>query len=124
LKEVIKRIKCYALFMLYSVFMFSAFYEVTGGQFDNEEYPNMPKVVFNFLQVFRMSMGDIQAIEYKTFLIERYNLVEDKRIYLLITFLWVIWIVNCFLVNIIMLNFIIAIISQNYEEVINNEEQY
>ena len=110
--------------LLGRVFMFSAAYEVTGGQFSEKEYPGMPKVFYYFIATFRTSMGDIQTIEYKKYLMDRKEEGNEARIYFLIGALWMIWIVNQFLVQIILLNFIIAIISQNYEEVINNEEQF
>ena len=69
-----------------------------------------------------MSMGDIQTIEYNKYLLDRMTPENESKIYVLVIFLWMIWMVNQFMVQIILLNFIIALISQNYEDVLNNGE--
>lgn len=41
--------------------------------------------------------------------------------YVVISMCWAIWFLNIFINNIMMLNFLIAIVSQSYEEVMTNQ---
>ena len=54
---------------------------------------------------YRLSTGDFQT--------DNYNLIGKE----LVAVTWVIWILAVLVLNIIMMNFIIAVISQSYERV-------
>lgn len=56
---------------------------------------------------FRTSLSDFQ--------LEYYN---DQRSNVLLSFQWIIWIISVLSLNIVLLNFIIAVISQSYERTI------
>eukprot|EP00347_Sterkiella_histriomuscorum_P014859 403359252 len=58
-----------------------------------------------FIMAFRASTGDFQ--------VDNFNQLEDKHI----IFAWIIWISAVLFLNIILLNFIIAVISESYDKV-------
>lgn len=68
-----------------------------------------------WMEAFRLSIGDLSAPKY-TFWEE--NLESSPfTSYFMIVIIWLVWLLEIFFVLIILLNFLIAIISQSYEEV-------
>eukprot|EP00347_Sterkiella_histriomuscorum_P007196 403349897 len=69
-----------------------------------EEYQGIGLIGF-FVMSFRTSMGDFQ--------VDDYNTLSKSGI----IFAWIIWLTGVLFLNIILLNFIIAVISESYEKV-------
>ena len=59
-----------------------------------------------FIMAYRTSVGDFVLDDYK-----------DQTLTSTVTVAWVIWAIAVFILNIIFMNFIIAVISESYEKV-------
>lgn len=75
------------------------------------------------MQTYRNSIGDISAPKYEFWIETEYdgNNFAPK---LMIFLIWSIWLFNQFLVLIILLNFLIAIISESYVSTLEKKEYY
>ena len=63
-----------------------------------------------FLSTFRLSAGDFELENYST-----------QRAYLVL-FTWLIWVIGVIALNMIFMNFIIALISNSYDKVVEKAE--
>lgn len=93
-----------------------------GADFENqrEVYPGIPKFIVILIQIFRNSIGDITVINYGVWIPEEgvdYTPHEETQRSLAIGILWIFWFFNEFLMLIIILNFLIAEVSQTYDRV-------
>jgi hypothetical protein len=98
------------------------------------DYNKVPTMVMNAIQLYRNSIGDIatpgydywsnniDAIE-KAAKTDTPALYGTGRSYIMICIIWSIWFLNQYLVLIILLNFLIAIISQSYDSVMSTSLQ-
>ena len=75
------------------------------------------------MQTYRNSVGDISAPKYEFWIETEFdgNYFAPN---LMITLIWLIWLSNQFLVLIILLNFLIAIISESYANTLEKKEYY
>ena len=99
------------------MFFISIFYicfEIAGAEFPSKDYSNMPPEFMSWMDIFRNSIGDIQSPKY-SFWIDFID--EHTSAYVMIALIWIVWVGELFFVLIILLNFLIAIISQSYEAV-------
>ena len=62
-----------------------------------------------FVMSFRTSIGDFQ--------VDSFNELNDS----VIVFSWIVWVSAVLILNVILLNFIIAVISSSYEKVLQNK---
>eukprot|EP00347_Sterkiella_histriomuscorum_P001568 403371532 len=74
-----------------------------------EEYKGINLMGY-FIMSFRTSMGDFQ--------VDNYNSLNSAST----IFAWIIWLVGVLFLNIILLNFIIAVISESYEKIMQKME--
>jgi len=70
------------------------------------------------LQTFRTSIGELGVPAYSAIWSSRHTLHRDINIFLI----WATWLTQTFFMLVIMLNFIIAIITANYEKCINYQK--
>jgi hypothetical protein len=70
------------------------------------------------IQTYRNSIGDIAPPKYDLYLNKDGN-VEGRENRLMVGFIWITWFMNQLFILIILLNFLIAIISQSYEQVMS-----
>ena len=115
--------------MLLWLSVFTAMLQILNcGVPNGEDYPHLPYWLSLCLQVWRNSLGDIQPPEYTDWYNKYKELDELKQthhfiyaykqpINVIIGMQWFIWNLNCVFNQVIMLNFMIAIISQSYETV-------
>lgn len=68
---------------------------------------------------FRNSLGDVSLPKYDKWLAQ--NTYQSQ---IVIYLLWILWFINLFLMLIILLNFLIAVISQTYERVAGSQTNY
>lgn len=115
--------KIFALFFYGWILMFSLLFQILGMQVppndDNEsDYKNVNVFMVYFLQTYRNSIGDIAAPDYSFWTARGTQSTGDWYSSRFMIFLiWFFWFANQFFVLIILLNFLIAIISQKYEQV-------
>jgi len=96
-------------------------YRISGIIVDNGDYPNLPSYVFYFIQTFRNAIGD-EATPVTTFW--KIKEVEGPKISVaMIYYGWGLWIMSVLINLVILLNFLIAIISQAYENVMARENE-
>ena len=60
-----------------------------------------------YIMAFRTSLGDFELDSYD----------DDGKSLPHITLRWIIWIISVLIINIVFMNFIIAVISESYEKV-------
>lgn len=69
-----------------------------------------------FLQTFRTSIGELGMPVYKK-LLKRKGIFKGINVALI----WVVWFSQTFFMLVVMLNFLIAVITSNYEKVYNSQ---
>jgi len=78
-----------------------------------------------FIQTYRNSIGDLAVPIYSRWQ-EDMMQTEDMGLYYkgasMIMFIWIVWITHQFIILILLLNFLIAIVSQSYENVMQQSE--
>ena len=95
--------------------MFSIENQLLGIEIDDEEYPGFSQRVVHSMQAYRNSIGDLAAPVYETWLSHAEE--SPKTSWMMIYAIWFMWLLNQYLVLIILLNFLIAVISTSYETV-------
>ena len=104
--------------MMWIIF-FTIQYKVLGAEFGLGDYPGLN----NFMQLaiisFRNSIGDIQIAGYSKLQGE-----DTPLSWMLIIVIWVFWFMNIGLMCIILMNFLIAVISESYTNVSESKTQY
>ncbi|CDW79314.1 wd-40 repeat protein [Stylonychia lemnae] len=101
---VFKDLKYFLLFFIIFILQFGMIFLVLFKAQQIDEYNGVNKLAY-FLMAFRISSGDFQ--------LDDYHSQEDG----LVIFTWVIWLIAVMTLNIVFMNFIIAVISESYERV-------
>ena len=98
-----------------SVVFFHFAFVILSVEFDNPDepvYPGMNSAVIVFMGSYRTSIGDIQEPAYDKWIEGDHGPVERGFI---VAAIWIIWLMTSFINLIILLNFLIAVISQVYD---------
>ena len=119
--ECVKDIILFMLYFLYWVIFFASIYIILGADFNvgekADDYKSLSPLEINFIGVFRNSLGDI-AIPGIEYWLTREQLEEEKLwSAFFIHFIWVIILLNTVLTLIVLLNFLIAIVSESYNRI-------
>ncbi|CDW82015.1 wd-40 repeat protein [Stylonychia lemnae] len=101
---VFKDLRYFLILFLIFILQFGMIFLVLFKAGQIEEYNGVDKLAY-FLMVFRISSGDFQMDDY-------HNQGD-----LLVVFSWIIWLITVLTLNIVFMNFIIAVISESYERV-------
>ena len=88
---------------------------LVGIDVDGTDYPHMTFPSQQFIQTYRNSIGDIAPPDYAFW--SDMRLEHPHIAYFGCAGAWFIWFMNQFIVLIMLLNFLIAIISQSYDNV-------
>ena len=115
LMTCVYKITSFTVFFFIWIFAFSFFYLILDMEIPLDDYPDLYPFLAYALQTYRNSIGDISPPTYPSW--EARLTTEPKAAHAMITAIWVFWFLNQLLVLIILLNFLIAIISQSFEEV-------
>lgn len=100
-------------FLFYWIFAFQLLLLVMGVTFDDGDYTGLSSNAATLIQVYRNSVGDIQAPLYKLWLIDK----DDESYYKshkMIAVIWYTWLAHQFFCMVMLLNFLISIISEIY----------
>ena len=110
------------------IIMFSVTFQNLQINFSDDDYPSLGAIFKILLQAYRNSTGDISAPGYavwipksdKDYLLMGItnSTVENIKRRTIICLIWIMWLYNQFLNLIILLNFLIAVISQVYDTVV------
>ncbi|CDW74716.1 wd-40 repeat protein [Stylonychia lemnae] len=101
---VFKDIKYFLSFFLIMILQFGMIFLVLFKADSIEEYNGVNYFAY-FLMAFRISSGDFNVDNYQ------------KQGEILVIFSWIIWLIAVMTLNIVFMNFIIAVISESYERV-------
>ncbi|CDW71819.1 wd-40 repeat protein [Stylonychia lemnae] len=101
---VFKDLKYFLIFFIIFILQFGMIFLVLFKAQSIDEYNGVNKLAY-FLMAFRISSGDFQ--------LEDYHSQNDG----LVIFTWIIWLIAVMTLNIVFMNFIIAVISESYEKV-------
>ncbi|CDW74969.1 UNKNOWN [Stylonychia lemnae] len=101
---VFKDLKYFLLFFIIFILQFGMIFLVLFKAQQIDEYNGVNKLAY-FLMAFRISSGDFQ--------LDDYHSQTDG----LVIFTWIIWLIAVLTLNVVFMNFIIAVISESYERV-------
>ena len=105
-------------FFLWIAF-FAIQFKIIHFGYDDTNYTSLPSFVQLILQSFNNSIGNIALPTY-----DRYSNKGRFQDYLCIYIMWILWFVQLFIMQIILLNFLISVISQTYQRVISSQVNY
>jgi hypothetical protein len=123
--QVVIDFRHFGFFMVCWILIFSFLYRIAGidvpNTGDDAEYPEVNNFILFIIQIFRNSIGDLKVPDY-TFWNAR--MTESRVVSLvMIAYVWFLWLINIMLMLIILLNFLIAIVSQSYDSVMTKSVQ-
>ena len=124
LTKTVEEIRLFAGFFYTWIFMFSLIFQILGLQIPNQDdfsqtdYKELDIFTAYFLYTYRNSIGDINPPG-TAFWMSRLEHMPDttKSTSVVMAVIWLFWLLNQFFVLIVLLNFLIAIISESYEAV-------
>jgi hypothetical protein len=120
LGQVMKDVSVFTMFFFYWVGLNSFMFDIMGVDYSNDDYDHVGRSFYYFLQTFRNALGDIEVPVYTSFWCQHAAGPDpNPQAVFMIYFIWVMWVGMQVFLSIILLNFLIAIISQSYEEVMN-----
>ena len=99
--------------------LFGIFFRVLGVNTSYEDYPLLSNIIVYGVYTYRNAVGDIQAPQYKFWETRFANSNDQSHVYIFLALIWLFWLLNQFFVFIFFLNYLIAQISQVYEEMIS-----
>lgn len=107
--------------LFFSIVLYDAFLMTIAGsrEYAEDDFPSdsVNAVFAQIIQSFRNSIGDINYPSYATW-------ANSDKQWLMSTWITVEFVAACYLKVVVLLNFLIASISQTYEEVTSKEEAY
>ena len=113
-------------FTFLAVFVMVTFVLEGGYSFENYEYMKPFPLIVNNLQTFRNSIGDLAEPDIGKWIKDKtvnYNPVDSEGFlknnyqYAIMTVVWFFFIANIFIMQIVLLNFLIAEVSMTYENI-------
>ena len=119
IKQSIIDITGFLTFFAMWILFFTIQYKVLGAEFGLDDYPGLNNFAQLALISFRNSIGDIQVAAYSN--------LQTEDTYLswgIIWLIWLYWFLNIGLMCIILMNFLIAVISESYANVSGSKTQY
>jgi hypothetical protein len=117
-KKTFNDIISFFVFFCFWVILLSLLYRLTGADlFDREEEDSaletLPILVAQIVMIFRNSFGELQS--------PYYDFWKDEKLgnygAFMITIVWICYAVNVILMFVIMMNILIGIVTQSYDEV-------
>ena len=114
-------ITSFSIFMFFWMCVLLFLYIIAGFEVGHQEdYPNVLKEFYMAIQVYRNSYGDISAPSYSHWL-ENDHITEAGKGFFT-AYSWVLFSIHEFFMVIVLLNFLIAIVSQSYDSIMDNEQ--
>ena len=102
------------VFLIYIIF-FTLVVVTLDAEVDNEDYPNIHPVLAISIQIFRNSIGDISAFKYERWAPDGETKFLSHNLGILL--IWFFWFYDILIMLVILLNFLIAEVSQTYDRV-------
>lgn len=131
ISKVIRDMGSFTLLFLLAILMFDLLFYISGTAINSEEYKNVNIFFYYFIQIFRNALGNIGGIkddfwmQFEDKLVStsstgKKTLLRDANpsiAYFVQGYNWLLWVLNIFFLLVMMLNFLIAVISQSYDNV-------
>lgn len=119
--SVVIDIKNFIFFFVLWLILFSLLYRIAGIKIDEGDYKNVNSYLAYVIVIFRNSIGDEQIPD------TNYWTAQSKTDFpvlydTVIGYSWALWLLNACFMLIMLLNFLIAIISQSYDQVMTNSQ--
>jgi hypothetical protein len=114
LLTLVELIPFFGLFVIATIFFAMCLFVIQVDIDSELAAVDAPRIIVLLIQVYRVAIGEPGVPKHA-------SLITDGTFYSTanILLIWGVWFCNTFFMIIIMLNFLIAVISQTYEEVIN-----
>ena len=123
--EVVPHVMPFTLYCLLVLLCSALIYRTSGVEIveDYSSYPHLHKFVALCIQTIRNGIGDLSPPTYEIWF-QEYEKGQPKSSsqIIIIIIAWALWLGNLYLILIVLLNFLIAIISEAYEQVMTIEE--
>jgi len=119
IKQSIIDIGGFLSFFAMWIIFFTIQYKVLGAEFGMGDYPGLNSFAQLALITFRNSIGDVQIAAYSSLQTENTPLSWG-----IIIMIWFFWFLNIGLMCIILMNFLIAVISESYSTISGSKTQY
>ena len=118
--QVIKDVYNFCIFLVCWLVLCVLLYKVSGFSMGNDDdYPLVNSNLVLFLNMFRNSIGDVQTPKYDWWTTTQ----EGSTITgIMIGYAWILFITHQFLLLIILVNFLIAMVSQSYDSVVSEKQ--
>lgn len=113
--------------ILYTFFVLTFAQSFSTLNVDQSSYGRVPALFANFVSVFRCSIGEFSILHpFMTFdiVIDPDGLTDEEKFmfsYPIVVMMFIVFIVCVFFVHMIFMNFIIAVIGESFEKVIENK---
>jgi len=124
--ETITELIPFSVYFVMWILLFTVLFQTLQVEVPDDAYPDLSSLFRYVLQTYGNSIGNIAPPVYTCWTTsmadEAAPLVQVQK-HVIIALIWFVWLFNQFLNLIIMLNFLIAVISQVYEAVVSNQEQ-
>lgn len=123
----------FMILFFWLLLFFSLSFSVMGATFDDgdnfdgaydtkhNDYPQLGMVYVYLLQNLRTAIGDLQSPSYD-YWGNIYNEGDEDFAFFHIAIIWLIWFLQIIIVVICMLNFLIAIVSDSYNYIVEREK--
>lgn len=130
IKSVLKELFYFLILFVFWNVMFAGLIQIAGQNIDAEDYKNLSEHSMFVISVFRNSIGDVQTP--KTKIWDNHvnmpngglNHFSTQHGLVMIYYNWFLWALQLFFMPIIVLNLLIAIISELYDDVNKNINIY
>ena len=118
--DVLGKVGPFIVFFIMWLITLSLLYKVAGINIENEDYKRLDKASSLVIQNFRNAIGDINAPSADDWFSDDDDTISEGQRTMLY-WGWLLFLFNEFFNLIVLLNFLIAIISQSYDEVMGRE---
>ena len=112
--DVFAHFTYFGIFFFWLIIIYSLLSQIVGSEIAApEEYESLNIYAIFFFHAMRNSVGDLQVPHYPIWYKKHGE--ESFENFMLVGLVWLIWIAGFFLMCVILLNFLIALISQSFE---------
>jgi len=117
-------VKTFTVFFIGWLLFFSFLYQTIGIEVEGLDNLNFNRQFSYFLRIFRNSVGDLDApsMPYWETHADNEDTITGSQV--MIHYGWFIWLLNVFVMVIVLLNFLIAIIGQSYDTVMGTSVEF
>lgn len=110
------------LFIVYFIIWiawFGVLFDMNGANFvdQTDDYPDVNGYLKQFMQIFRNAVGDVQPPTYEEW-------TQNIPSTFMIAYVWILFSVFLIIMNVTLVNFLIAIVSETYEHVMDKAVQH